>query len=384
MKVLHVIRTLSAASGGPQMVVTRLARAHAELGADVTIAGYETSPGENELPVSHAGPRGSLVVTRVPSGGRMERFWPRNARAHLSEIVPGQDVVHLHGVWDSIILEAARQARRAGVPYVIAPHGMLDPWALAMKRTKKRVAMALGVRSRIAGAAMLHALSRHERESLEAAAYGPKVETFPNGVWLDEIEPLPEKGAMRRRFPALGTDPYVLFLSRLHPGKGLDILADAFAMVVKEMPELRLVVVGPDWGAEQPLRAQAAALGIADRVLITGPLWGRDRFDAMVDAACFCLPSEHEAFSVAIAEGCAAGLPVVISEECNFPEIAEAGGGLVVKRDRPAVAEALRRVLADPATAAAMGRRGRSLIEREYTWPRIAERMLAAYRGLRG
>ena len=115
------------------------------------------------------------------------------------------------------------------------------------------------------------------------------------------------------------------------------------------------------------------------RVLLTGPLYGEDKICALVDAACFCLPSSQEGFSIAITEALACGLPVVVSEECHFPEVAIAGAGEVVPRKATAFAAALINILADPERAAVMGENGRNLVRKNYRWSSISEKMIENY-----
>jgi glycosyltransferase involved in cell wall biosynthesis len=128
---------------------------------------------------------------------------------------------------------------------------------------------------------------------------------------------------------------------------------------------------------------QIARAGAAGRVHIVGPLYGVDKLAALVDCACFCLPSRQEGFSVAVLEAMACGAPVVISQNCHFAEAAAAGAADIVTLDDTSLSEALRRLLTDPQRASAMGRAGWNLIRRDYTWPTIAERVVAAYRANR-
>ena len=143
------------------------------------------------------------------------------------------------------------------------------------------------------------------------------------------------------------------------------------------------MVVGPDFGAQADFEAQLVRLGIRERVHIVGPLWGRERFKPIVDAECFCLPSEHEAFSVAICEAMACGTPVVITENCSLPEAAEEGAGLVIKRNTAAIAAALDQVLSNPDQARTMGARARELVVSRFTWQKVAETSANAYESIR-
>jgi glycosyltransferase involved in cell wall biosynthesis len=173
--------------------------------------------------------------------------------------------------------------------------------------------------------------------------------------------------------------PYILFLSRLHYKKGLDFLAAAFEKLAPRHPQVQLVVAGPDEGAAEPFRQQIAAAGLTDRVHMTGPIFSADRYTALVDCACFCLPSRQEGFSIAILEAMACARPVVITSACHFPEVATAGAGEVVPLEVHALTQALDRILADPARAASMGQTARELVMKSYTWPAISAQLVEAY-----
>ncbi len=380
MRVLHVISSLAERAGGPPIVATRLAAAQAGLGHDVTILCYDAGEQQevrHEFPIPDAGR--PLKVVRIDAAGTRERILAPAAGTTAHKLLDDHDILHVHGIWEPMLRAAASAADELSRPYVIAPHGMLDTWALAVKTWKKKLALAIVYRRFIRGASLLHALSQHEQECVADFGYRGPVELIPNGVFMDEIEPLPAPGATRARIPELGDDPFILFLSRLAPVKRLDLLAEAFSRILDRHPAARLVVAGPDWGAEQPLREQIKQLGIQNRVHLTGPLYGADKFAAMVDAACFCLPSRHEAFSVAVVEALAVGCPVVITENCNFPEVASAGAGAVVPLDAASVADALDQMLTDAEWRSAAAKNARQLVLDHYTWPKIAEKSITAY-----
>lgn len=388
MEILHVISTLAASAGGPPMVASRLASAQAGLGHDVTIFCYEAHDGKEAAIDEFPQPESArpLKIERIPVGSKLDRVTGRPARRRADEIIPQYDVVHIHGIWEPIIRQAALSAKKLGKPYVIAPHGMLDEWALSQKSLKKKFALSVAYRSMIMNADVLHALSLYEHECLKNWGYAGRIETFPNGVFLEEIDPLPEPGSFYAEHPEFVTDgvrdPYILFLSRLHPVKRLDLLADAFAKIAPNHPTARLVIVGPDWGAQEALEVQIHDLGIGERVHLLGPVWGRGKYAAMVDAACFSLPSEHEAFSVAVTEALACACPVVISEECHFPEVEQEDAGEVVPLDSSKLAQALDRVLSDEPHRKRMASNGRRLVEERFTWPRIAEKTIGVYEQL--
>lgn len=384
MRILHVIHWLNPADGGPPMVCTRLAAAQAGLGHDVAILAYSTPGQDHQIEAAlRALPGGGRVRLEVlPACSRLELWTARRGREALKRLVPAQGVLHLHQTWSLLLAAAGQEARRAGVPYCMSPHGTLTEWGLARSAHKKRIALHFfGFRRLIQGAAFMHVLNPYERQGILATGLNSRCELIPNGVFLEEFDPLPSRDEFRRLHPELGQNPYVLFLSRLYPAKGGHLLVEALAELGGRHPELRVVFVGPDGGAKGDWEARARALGVQDRVHFVGALWGREKAAAIVGASCFCLPSEHEGFSMAIVEALACGRPVVITRECNFPEVAEAGAGVVVERTSAAVAAGIERVLSDPAEAERMGARGRALIESGFTWPVIARRMVAAYRG---
>ena len=259
---------------------------------------------------------------------------------------------------------------------------MLDPWSLSQKRWKKRLALALGWRTVLNRAAALHLLNEDESRLVAGLGLTAPVEIIPIGVPLEEIDQ-GRPGAFAARHPALAGHPYVLFVSRLHFKKGLDYLADAFRLVADRHPDARLVVVGPDGGARADFEGRVKAAGLSGRVHVLGPVSTRDKWDALAGAACFCLPSRQEGFSMAILEALAARVPAVISEACHFPEVGEHGAGEVVPLDAAAVAAALDRALSDPDRRREMGAAGRRLVEERYTWARVAETSLDVYQRAR-
>jgi glycosyltransferase involved in cell wall biosynthesis len=382
MRILHVIISLDPAAGGPQVVAPRLAAAQAARGCEVHLLTYRlrareavTTAALESIPYFEKVQRHELEPP-----DRLERLTARRARPALADLASAVQVLHLHGVWDPILKAAADEARLASRPYAIEPHGMLDPWSLRQSATKKRIALLLGYRKMLADACFLHALNSEEKSLIESLALPCPIEVIPNGVFLEEIEPLPPRGTFYAAHAPLEGKPYVLFLSRLHYKKGLDYLAVAFALLARENARVQLVVAGPDGGESEAFEQRVQQLGVGPRVHMVGPLYGRDKIAALVDAACFCLPSRQEGFSVAVTEALACGVPPVISQACHFPEVADAGAGEVVPLEAGAVAAALRRVLSDPQRRERMAAAGRELVASRYTWARVAAQTLEAYR----
>lgn len=381
IRVLHVSSSMEAAAGGPPMAVTRLAAAQAALGCAVTLATYAPPDGmATVIPGMRASPGGGRVeLCLIALGGRGERFFGGGARQVLRELIPRHDIVHLAGLWEPLLNVAAGEARRAGVPYAVAPHGMLDPWALSQKRLKKQLAWAARVKGMANGAAFIHVLNRAERKRMAPMNLTPPAEIIPNGIFLEDFEGMPPPDEFHEQHPELRGEPYVFFLGRLHVVKGLDVLAEAFARVVeRHRRPIRLVVAGPDGGYRAEFERRVRELGVAERVHLVGALWGREKMAALAGAIAYCQPSRQEGFSVSITEALASGLPCVVSEECRYPEVAEVGAGQVVELTSDAVAQGLLAVLGYP-DRAGMGALGKALVSAAYTWPIVARRSIEVY-----
>lgn len=384
LRALHVIPALDAATGGPPIVAARLAAALAAMGLEMTLATYDWPGRERATAALLAGVPGleRVRLASIPVPGRLERFTAAAAKRALAPLVASADVVHAHGVWDPIVAAACAAARRAGRPYVITPHGMLDPWSLAQGRMKKHLALWLGYGRMLRQAALLHCLNRDEERLIAPLRLGGRRVVIGNGIFPEEFAALPPAGTFRPRVPKLGDAPFALFLSRLHYKKGLDVLADAMRLLADRESPLQLVVAGPDDGERAAFERSVAAHGLQSRVHLVGPLYGPDKLAALVDAAMFVLISRQEGFSIAVTEALACARPVVISDACHFPEVAEERCGHVVPVDARATANAIAELLSRPADAAAMGQRGRQMVLARFTWPQVARQMAEAYRDL--
>lgn len=381
MRILHVIDSLRMRRGGPPIVAASLAAAQAALGHEVHLLSYAHADApavEDSEPIAQQVPGFAAVHhVRLPIPSLGERIVARQARAALRGMTQRVEIGHLHRVWEGLIPAAARELGRAGIRYVLTPHGMLHPWALSQSSLRKRAAMALTHRKALRGAGALHALNADEQAHLEALKLGPPVRVVANGVWIPQTLAAPEP--FRRRYAQLGEAPFVLFMGRLHYKKGPDILIDAFAQLHRRLPDLRLVIAGDDSGARADILQRIASAGLENHAILVGPIYGPQKQAALAEASCFCLPSRQEGFPIAVLEALAAGLPVVISPECYMPEVQREEAGLVVPLEAGAFADGLGRLLLDTALRARMSANARAMVERSYTWPKIAQQMLEVY-----
>ena len=254
---------------------------------------------------------------------------------------------------------------------------MLEPWALGYKAWKKRLYYEWIERPLVLrGARALQALNRSEAANIEALKLGPPAVVLPNGIDPSEAvlcEPTKAK-VFFDRFPEVRDKTLILFLHRIDPKKGLDVLAKAYRLVRGKFPRTHVIVAGPDTtGFTATARGFFEAADCADAVTFTGLLEGDVKHGALAAASVFVTPSYSEGFSMSVLEAMAAGLPCVLTEGCNFPEAGAVGAARIVPTgDADRFAEALLDLLDDPATARAMGEQARALVLSRYTWAAVA------------
>ncbi len=311
-----------------------------------------------------------------PAGLSTRKVLPGALASELAKVKQAhpQTVIHDHGMWLPWNHKVAQAAASAKVPRVVSPRGMLDPWAMKYRAWKKRIAWALYQKRDLQSAQLLHATAKQEAEHFLARELAPEVFISPNGVHL------PPAGLERKSKPEqLRT---MLFLSRLHPKKGLLDLVQAWAAI--RDPEWQIRIVGPDEkGHRAEVQAAISAAGLTSQISIDPAMAGGAKWQAYADADLFVLPSYSENFGLAIAEALACGTPVVTTQATPWEELETEHCGWWVPTGAASLEGALRDAIAQPMDElVAMGKRGRELIETRYTWPTIAVSMLRAYRGL--
>ena len=359
--VAHTTASLHARNGGPPRTVSALAEGLGQAGASVVVVAVEDGGRESTVV-----PDARAAQTRfVPPGRRVaSRF-----RQAVESVQP--DLVHDHGLWLPTNHAAAQAAARRGVPRVVSTRGMLEPWARAHRRLKKTVAWWTYQRRDLHAAAVLHATAPAEAQNLRGLGLRQSIAVIPNGVDVpSETATLASRDGAPRR---------ALFLSRVHPKKGLPLFLDAWAEVRPSHWEL--LIVGPDEdGHRAELEGQAARLGIAGDVHFRDAVADDAKWDLYRSADLFVLPTHSENFGVVVAEALAAGVPALTTVGAPWQDLRDHGCGWWTEIGVRPLAEALRDAVSrSDAERAAMGARGRALVAEQYGWPRIAQQMLAVY-----
>lgn len=380
MNALHVTPSMSPHWGGPVIVVSELIPALHDEGIQCEIA---TTRG-HRVGADITGPAG--VPTHVFDTGPAARLWTaysRDLARFLDDSITRFDLIHIHEIWHYAGYAAFHAAKKRNIPCVVTIHGELSEWSFRHKAWKKFIYRKAILDGMLRNADALHAITLPEKNRIAWLGYDTPVTVAPNGIDPTPYDNLPDPSEFLDRFPILKGKRVILFLGRLNPNKGLDLLARSFSILTNRFPDAVLLIAGPDEeGTLQAIESILRSNGNIVKTVFTGMLTGGDKLAALSCADVFVLSSYSEGFSIAILEAMSARLPVIITEGCNFPEAAEHGAGFVVKPNETSVAGAIGALLSDTDLRTHMGEQGRKLVSGRYTWQAAASKIAALYRSL--
>jgi glycosyltransferase involved in cell wall biosynthesis len=355
--VVHLISSTKLDRGGPSLSATQLLQSLREAGQ----SGILVSPDHQSDTRMYA----SVSAITYPS---VEALIAKQTAQEIRAF-------HLHGVWDWFLHRAVQVARKLNIPYVISPRGMLEPWAMNQKKWKKRLAWWLYQRDDLQHAAFLLATAQSEAEQFSRLGLSNTTVVIPNGVQLPQCE---------ARFP--NSLPHqskaqhtALFLSRIHPKKGLLLLVEAWAKVRPQ--GWRMLVVGPDQtGHRKEVQALVDKHQLHSAWEFHEAMYGEDKAKAFDEADLFILPTFSENFGVAIAEALAYRLPVITTNQAPWEGLHKHRCGWWVAADTQGIAGALAQATKlDRDELQQMGERGSRWVQSEFAWSSIAKRLIAAY-----
>jgi glycosyltransferase involved in cell wall biosynthesis len=381
MRILIVIPALGAVYGGPSKCVVELAQALDNLGISVDMVTTNANGSTNlDVPLHTWIAEKFYRVKYFPHWGLSDYKISLSLTGWLFQHVADYDLVHTNAIFSYSVLPAHWACQLHRVPYVMTPHGMLDPWALSYKAWKKHFYYTLFEKPALERASAIQMLASSEAQRAKPLNLKSPLVIVPNGIHHQDFETLPDPELFYQNFPDIRNKKLILFLGRVDPKKGLDLLALAFAKVQAQFPQTHLIVAGQDNIGFLPTAQSYFAEGrCLDAVTFTGMLSGSLKYAALAAANVYVAPSYSEGFSMSVLEGMASGLPCVITAGCNFPEAAAAQAAHVVNIDADELANALIECLKHPQQAKAMGGRARELILGQYTWDRIALNLIDVY-----
>jgi glycosyltransferase involved in cell wall biosynthesis len=384
MKILQVVPAIGSTYGGPSIAVLSLSNALGQIGIEVDIVTTNVNGAQTlEVPLQTWLQGEHYRIQYFPCWYLQDYKISSAMGNWLADRVCDYDVVNTHAIFSYTTFPAYRACQRHNIPYVMHPHGMLENWALNYKSWKKKPYYNLIEKPAIAQASVIRVLAQSEAESLQYLNLGTPLAHVPNGICRSDFEKMPDRQEFDRAFPETNGKTLILFLGRIDPKKGLDLLAKAFARIRQQFPNAHLVLAGPDNIGFQPIaKSYFTEVNCLDAVTFTGILTGSLKYSALAAATIYTAPSYSEGFSMSVLEGMAARLPCVITTGCNFPEAEAANVAHVVAIDVAAITKALIYCLHDAEAAQVMGQRAREFVFEHYSWEAIALQMQQVYENI--
>lgn len=381
MKIACLIASVSRKAGGLYESVRRLCQSlHSIPGTEVHVLAMM-----DEHTIDDISGWAPVPVHVFPTQGPREFGYAPHLKEKLLELEA--DILLTHGLWMYPTMVAHAWHRRTGRPFIIHPHGMLDPWAVKNSYWKKCLAGFFNEDPCLRKAACIRALCRSEAESIRSYGLRNPVCVIPNGMDIpgeDAVPPSP----WERKLPV--EHKVLLYLGRLHPKKGLSSLLRAWAIIRKQSPvqaaDWNLVIAGWDQkDHEHELKNLTRQFGIDASVHFPGPQFGRAKTAAYRHADAFILPSLSEGLPMVVLEAWAHRLPVLMTPHSNLPEGFETGAAIRAEPDAASLAQGLQILFSmDQAQRARMGHRGHRLVNERFNWTQIGAHMHSVCRWLLG
>jgi glycosyltransferase involved in cell wall biosynthesis len=381
MRVLYIssVYKPAYAYGGPARSIPSLCEGLAEAGAGIEVFTTNANRGRRlDVPLARPLAVEGVPVTYFPVASERYFYAPSLVEA-VRRNVHEFDIVDIDALFSALLEPVAAICRKAGVPYLVPPHGQLLPGALLEKRWKKRLYLKLAGLRTLNGAAGIHCADTVEAESLARAGVNAPAFVVPNGL---DLKPPAESGLVRAQIGIPDSAPLLLFVGRFHGVKRLDVAVATLAA----LESAHLLLVGPDQENLEPsLRKQASSCGCAERLHFL-PLQSSEALRRIHAAAdLFIMPSDRESFGMAAAEAMAAGLPVLVSDNVSVGRWAQAAqAGVVVSNQVETFRSAARALLALPRKELReMGARGRRCAASQFDRRAVARMFLEHVEALR-
>jgi glycosyltransferase involved in cell wall biosynthesis len=384
--ILHIVNDSSLFAGGVGTVAFEMVKGQRNLGHHGAIWSIDSKNRRRQATSERIleEPADSMIFRTF--GPRLFGFSPAMEKNAVGASARDFQLIHQHGIWLALSRVTNRWRSKYDRPTVIAPHGALEEFGLKRSKWKKRLAFIAYGMNNLKSASCLQATAEQEAISFRRFGLRNPIAIIPNGISEDWLKSPGEVQRFRKRFSIPHKRRLLLFLSRLHPKKGLPVLIEALAQLKHELNDWLLVVAGSDEvGHQHGLEQQIERSGLSSRILFVGPLHGPEKRDAFAAADVFVLPTHSENFGIVIAEALGAGVPVITTKGAPWEDLQTYKCGWWVKASADGVRDALHEATQRPKEELlAMGRRGKTLVSEKYTWQKVAEQSLRLYKWLLG
>lgn len=363
MKILHVISSLDLSIGGPAKSVSDLSLYLAKNGQDITVF---TTESDNPYSIDYIYPNLRFIFVSA-----------NEFKQQLNDLIRNEkfDILHGHSLWSMHVHYLSVIAQKNNIPYVITPRGTLEPWALNAKKWKKRIAMLLYQRKDLKKAACIHATAVMEAANIRSLGFKNPIAFIPNGVDIpDSYFTRSTKKEDKRT---------ILFLSRIHPKKGIEFLISAWEKIditIRKDWQIKIVGAG-DENYISSLKKLISLSALENEIQLIGPLYGTDKSEVLSNAELFVLPTYSENFGVVVAEALLYGVPVITTVGTPWEELNTHNAGWWIEIGvEPLVKALLHSMQLSETERRAMGENGKKLVVSNYSIQSVASKMVDLYK----
>ncbi len=365
MKILSFISSLDLNGGGPSRSVPMLVKGLAELGVDVTLMTIRST--------------NMNIHALEGTTAKLKVLEPSFSRKEIAQYLKSEkfNLIQIQSMWDWPYHKVMVEARKLGIPYIVTPRGMLEPWSLSQKKWKKKLAWWLYQRNDVQKSVCVFTTAKMEADHVGNLGITTRKAVIPNGIETDSYPCKTSIDVVNKQ---------VLFLSRVHVKKGIEILFDAWKLIHSVFADWQLFVVGNGEDEYiQSLENRVERLGLKDSIRILPPVFGNDKTRIYQESALFCLPSFSENFGLVIAEAMSCGTPVITTTNCPWDILNETNTGWCIDLSVDNLERAFREALSmSPAELYDMGQRASKLIFDNFDYRSVTRKTLRLYEWLLG
>jgi len=367
MKVYQIVENIDDRYGGPAKSITNTVKTLKQLGIESEILSTKQYSHESNEVIS----RFKLSWKIFPIKGPKKIRYSKKLKLYLLNYLnQDSDIIHVHNNWNYILYLSWKVSKIKKIPLVISVRGSLYPWSLSQRKILKKIAWTLYVKKIFQQASCIHVTEFNELKAVRHLGISTPIALIPNGVDLEEFKNLPSRTKARTELKINPTRKYLLFLSRIHPKKGLHFLLEQWGMLSSEFNEWTLLIAGEGENKEywDQIIKIIEQYDLSNRVIFLGLLKNQERINAYAASNLFVLPSETENFGIAIAEAMACKIPVITTKNTPWKEILDCDGGWWIKLSSQELAKALIEALnLDETDLEKKGQNSFDLIQK-YSW----------------